>query len=239
LWPASIVTDPATGNALIFYGVVSAQPGDFNFQGVGGSVATWSSLTAQPVRPVLASPIDPNHPDLIWGQNDPNFGSAALISSGTLYVFGCGTQSSGTDKGCRLAKADPAQAQNPAAWSYYSGNGNWSPQASSAVSVFTGFNILSVAWNSYLNLYVTVYSAPLSNDVLIRSAPSLTGPWSDPVLLFTAMAPTSNNVYDAHAHPEYDVNGGQTFFGTYSRSTGAFTSEIRLVEVQVEPATTH
>jgi hypothetical protein len=57
--------------------------------------------------------------------------------------------------------------------------------------------------------------------------------------LAACMDPTSGNVHDAHSHPEYDVNGGQTFLVTYSRSTGAFTSEIRLVEVQVAPATTH
>jgi hypothetical protein len=42
------------------------------------------------------------------------------------------------------------------------------------------------------------------------------------------------NVYDAHAHSEYDANGGQTIYVTYSRSTPApFTSEVRLVAVQL------
>ena len=41
------------------------------------------------------------------------------------------------------------------------------------------------------------------------------------------------NVYDAHAHSEYDMNGGQTVFVTYSRATGAFTSEVRLVAVRL------
>ena len=236
LWPASIITNPATGQALIFYGVVNARPGNFNFQGYGSSVATWTSLTANPVRPVLASPIDPNHPDLIWGQNDPGFGSATLMTAGMLYVYGCGTPASGTDKGCRLARVKPSQAQTAPAWSYYAGNGAWSGSVGNAVSVFTAADILSVAWNNLLHLYVAVYSVPFSNDVLIRTAPQPQGPWSNPSFLFTAMAPASGNVYDAHAHPEYDLNGGETFFITYSRSTGAFTSEVRLDKVVVKPA---
>jgi len=40
LWPGSIVVDPVSGNALIFYSLVSALPGNFNFQAVGNSVAT-------------------------------------------------------------------------------------------------------------------------------------------------------------------------------------------------------
>ena len=40
LWPGSIVVVPVSGNALIFYSLVSALPGNFNFQAVGNSVAT-------------------------------------------------------------------------------------------------------------------------------------------------------------------------------------------------------
>jgi hypothetical protein len=50
LWPMSITVDPATDRALIFYQVVSAQPGNFNFQGIGESVATWQSLASQPAH---------------------------------------------------------------------------------------------------------------------------------------------------------------------------------------------
>ena len=44
------------------------------------------------------------------------------------------------------------------------------------------------------------------------------------------MQPASGNVHDAHTHPEYDVNGSQTIYVTYSRSTPVpFSSEVRLV----------
>ncbi len=130
--------------------------------------------------------------------------------------------------------SDPADVLDRSAWTYYAGDGNWSPQIGDAIAVFTGDNILSVAWNSYLQQYVAVYSAPFSQNVMMRSSPSPQGPWSREVTAFAAMQPASGNVYDAHAHPEYDTNGGQTIYVSYSRSTSAaFSSEVRLVAVEL------
>ena len=235
LWPGSIVVVPVSGNALIFYSLVSALPGNFNFQAVGNSVATWQSIQDQPQRPTINPPIVADHPDLLFDQNEPNFGSAALIRGGTLYVYGCGTPTNGSDKGCRLGKVDPASVLDRSAWTLYGDNGNWSSQIGDATSVFTGDNILSVAWNNYLQRYVAVYSAPLSQNVMMRTSPNPEGPWSDEITAFTAMQPASGSVHDAHAHPEYDVNGGQTIYVTYSRSTPVpFSSEVRLVSITLQ-----
>jgi hypothetical protein len=70
---------------------------------------------------------------------------------------------------------------------------------------------------------------------MIRTAPNPEGPWSLATTAFIAMQPAQGgNVYDALAHSEYDANGGQTIYVTYSRSTPApFTSEVRLVSIQL------
>ena len=235
LWPGAIVVNPADNTALIFYTVVSAQPGAFNFQGIGTSVATWQSLQSLPQRPTLNPPIVANHPDLMFTQNEPGFGSAAFVSNGTLYVYGCGIATNGADKGCRLGKVAPSSAQDRGAWTFYAGNGNWSSQLGDAVSVFTGDDILSVSWNNYLQSYVGIYSQVFSQNVMIRTSSKPEGPWSGETVAFVAMAPSSGNVFDAHAHSEFDVNGGQTIFVSYSRSTPApFSSEVRLVSVTFE-----
>jgi hypothetical protein len=234
LWPSSIVVDPTSGDALVFYMLVSSLPGNFNFQAVGNSVATWQNLQEQPQRPAFNPPLVAGYPDLLFDENQPSFGSAALISGGLLYVYGCGLPTSGTDKGCRLGKVNPANVLDLSAWSFYTSNGNWSSQVGDAVPVFTGDNILSVAWNGYLQQYIAVYSAPLSQNVMMRTAPHPEGPWSDELTAFTAMPPAQGNVYDAHAHAEYDANGGQTIYVTYSRSTPApFSSEVRLVSIDL------
>jgi len=236
LWPSSIVTDPASNHALVFYMVVYAQPGSFNFQGMGESVALWQEFQQQPQRPTFTPPIVPNHPDLMFNENEPAFGTATIISDGMLYVYGCGTPSNGSDKGCRLARVDPSQVQNRNAWAFYAGNENWSSQDADAVSLFTGGNIMSVAWNGYLRCYVAVYSPPFSQNVMLRTSTAPEGPWSAGIAAFVAMQPVSGNVYDAHAHSEYDASGGKTIYVTYSRVTGAFTSEVRLVSVELEVA---
>ena len=236
LWPASMVVNPADNSALIFYMVVMAQPGAFNFQGIGNSVALWHNFQQQPQRPSRNPPIVAGHADLIFTESEPNFGSASFISNGTLYAYGCGVPDNGADKGCRVGRADPANAQDPSAWTFYAGNGNWSSEVSDAISVFSGANILSVSWNNYLQQYIAVYSQIFSQNVLIRTAPNPEGPWSGAILAFVAMAPSGGgNVYDAHAHSEYDANGGQTIFVSYSRSTPApFSSEVRLVSVTLQ-----
>ena len=239
LWPSSIVVNPANNSALIFYGVVSAKPGAFNFQGIGTSVATWQNLQATPQRPTLNPPIVADHPDLIFTQSEPGFGSAAFVSDGTLYAYGCGVGNNGLDKGCRLGKVDPSSAQNRSAWTFYAGNGNWSSKIGDAISVFTGGpGILSVSWNNYLQQYVAVYSAVFSQNVMIRTSPKPEGPWSGEAVAFIAMQPTGGgNVYDAHSHSEYDSNGGQTIYVSYSRGTGTFTSEVRLVSLTLQRPT--
>lgn len=235
LWPSSVVTDTGRNRALVFYGVVYALPGSFNFQGMGSSVAIWQDFQQQPQRPVFNPPIVAAHPDLMFNANEPGFGTAAFISGGMLYVYGCGTATNGADKGCRLGKVDPANVQDRNAWTFYAGNGNWSSQLDDAVSVFTGGSIASVSWNSFLQQFVAVYSPPFSQNVMMRTSPQPEGPWSREVTAFVAMQPAGGgNVYDAHAHSEYDVKGGQTIFVTYSRSTGELTSEVRLVAVQLQ-----
>jgi hypothetical protein len=69
----------------------------------------------------------------------------------------------------------------------------------------------------------------------MRTSVNPEGPWSSEIVAFVAMQPASGNVYDALAHAEYDANGGQTIYVSYSRNTPApFSSEVRLVAVQFQ-----
>jgi Domain of unknown function (DUF4185) len=233
LWPSAIVVNRADNTALIFYMVVSARPGNFNFQGIGTSVAIWQNIQQQPQRPTLNPPIVPDHPDLLFTQNEPGFGSAAFISNGMLYAYGCDYKS-----GCKLGRVSPANAQVRSAWGFYAGGGHWSTQIGDAVTVFNNANILSVSWNAFLECYVALYSPPFSQNVVIRSSAKPEGQWSRETPAFVAVrpAPGNNNVYDALAHAEYDANGGKTIYVSYSRATQApFSSEVRLVAVTLQP----
>ena len=233
LWPSSIVENPADGSALIFYSVITALPGAFNFQSIGNSVATWQNLQSRPVRLVQNPAIVAGHPDVMFPSNQPEFGTASFIRNRTLYAYGCGIPGNNGDRGCRLGRVDPSHAQDLSAWTFYAGNGNWSSNVSGAVVLFDGGG--SIYWNSFLQLYVAVYSGVFTQNVMIRTSPKPEGPWSAEAVAFVAMPPASGNVYDAHAHAEYDINGGQTIFVSYSRSTPApFSSEERLVALTLQ-----
>ncbi len=232
LWPGAMVADPTRNRALVFYQLVSAQPGNFNFQAVGYSVASWQNFADLPQRPTINPAAE--HPDLLFNQNQPSFGSAALVDGNTLYAYGC--YNSNFSVPCVLGRVDLADVTDLSEWTFYSGNGNWSSQLSDATWVFTANHILNVSWNDYLQRYVAVYNQPLSGNVMVRTALAPAGPWSAEVMAFEALQPAAGQspVDDAQAHPEYNVNGGQTIFVTYTHGTGPFTSEERLVSVQLQ-----
>lgn len=231
LWPATVVSDPARNRALIFYQLVSAQPGSFNFFAVGYSVAIWQNFTDLPQRPVINPAAE--HPDLLFGQNDPPFGTAAVTNGDTVYIYAC--NSSTLSVPCIVGRVALEKILDLSAWTFYAGGGNWSSQMSDAVSVLSGGSTMNISWNDYLKSYVAVYSPPFSYNVMVRTAPNPEGPWSAAIVAFNAMTSTSGSVHDAQAHPEYNANGGQTMFVSYSRSTGTFTGEVRLVALELKP----
>jgi hypothetical protein len=235
LWPGAMVADLARNRALVFYQLVSAQPGNFNFQAVGYSVAAWQNFADLPQRPTINPAAE--HPDLLFSQNQPSFGSAALVDGDTLYAYGC--YNANFSVPCVLGRVDLADVTNLGAWNFYAGNGNWSSQPSNAMWVFTGNHILNVSWNDYLQRYVAVYNQPLSGNVMMRTSLQPEGPWSAEVRAFEALQPGAGGsaVDDAQAHPEYNSNGGETMFVTYTHATGAFSSEQRLVSVRLQLST--
>jgi hypothetical protein len=233
LWPGAVVADPARSRALVFYQLVMAQPGAFNFYAAGFSVATWNNFAGLPQRPVISP--GAAHPDLIFGQTAPSFGTAAFADGNTLYAYGCTSSGIGSVS-CVVGRVSLADVLDPNAWSFYAGNGIWSSYLGDAVTVMQGAPIMNVSWNDYLQCYVAIYNKVLSRPVVMRTAPAPEGPWSREVLAFEALAPAGGGtVHDAQAHPEFNGNGGQIMYVTYSHSTGEFLSELRLVEVKVEP----
>lgn len=237
LWPGAMVDDPGDGRALLFYSVISVAA-DGSFQSIGSAVATWSGLSAVPQRPVLDQVVVPGHPDIMFDQGEPTFGSAALMKDGLLYVYGCALATDGFDKGCRLAKVDPATVQDRSTWTFFAGGTSWSTSVGDAVPVFDGNDILSVGWDDYLDAYVAIYSAPFSDDgVMLRTAPSPEGPWSGEMHAFTSIAPIDGTTFDAQAHAEFASDGGRIVYVTYSRQTStAGAGEMRLIALTLTRA---
>jgi hypothetical protein len=208
---------------------VHAQPGNFNFYGVGQSIAVWTDWSSSPERPVVSP--GSAHPTLLFGENDPPWGTGALIEGADLYAFACETGSGTTSPPCSLARVPTAQALDRSAWTFYDGS-EWSASMSSRQTLFDGAPTLTIEYNRYLAQYTAIYAQTLSNNVVIRTAPSLTGPWSDESLLFVADKP-GGNAYDAVTHAEFEEENGKVLYVTFNRSDGVgwFGSDFALVKV--------
>lgn len=228
-WPGAPLFDAKRNRTLIPYGLVWAAPGDFNFYGVGASFAVWSDFSSAPQRPVVAP--GSAHPTLLFGQNEPGFGTAGVIEGDELFAFGC--VQDGLTFHCLLGEVGLDSVFDRSAWLFWDGSG-WSSSLSAAQSVFDASSIVSVQFNAYLGQWVAIYSAVLSNDVMMRTAPELVGPWSDAVRLFSADRKGQGGTsYDAAPHAEYAENGGQVVYVSYSRlnANGLFGSEFALERV--------
>lgn len=228
VWPGSPAWDAAGQRALVPYGLIYAEPGSFNFHSVGASVAIWTDPDGVPERPVL----DPSaeHPDLIWQEGEPGFGVGAVIEGEHFYTFACDTDF--LENPCLLARAPLSEVQDRSAWRYH-GRDGWSADIDDARSLFKGAPIMSVHWSQWLGAYLAVYSEPFSADIVARTAPELTGPWSRATVLHTA---TGEEPYDAVQHAEFDEDDGRILYITWSRplETGWLATEFPLLRVEWE-----
>ncbi|MHB8878977.1 MAG: DUF4185 domain-containing protein [Myxococcaceae bacterium] len=233
LWPGPLVEDPESGRALIAYTKIYGEPGEWNFHSVGMGIATWAGLD-EPVERPEVSPAG-SDPTMLFGEGEPQFASAAVVRDGQLYLFGCGTQ--GLAKPCRLARAPLAEVFQRDAWRFFAGGQRWSESAADAATLFEAMDMTSVHWNKHLGAWLAFYSEPFSNRVLLRTAPQLTGPWSEPVVAFEALAPTdgdsSHVAYSGLGHADYARDDGRFEYVSYYRGTAPWEGEVRLVEVEL------
>lgn len=227
VWPGSPVWDEERQRAIVFYGVIYAEPGDFNFEGVGGSIALWDDPDGLPERPELGRYAD--HPDLLWGPDEGEWSNAPAIADDHLHGFSCPQR--GWDRPCFLGRAPLERVQDHDAWRYWTGE-SWSRDPDDADKLFDGAPIMSLSFNSYLDSWLVVYSPPLDDGIYARTAPELTGPWSSRTKLYTVES--EHTPYDAVHHAELSEGGGRVEYITWSRPTGEgwFGTELALLRVE-------
>lgn len=217
IWPAALVVDPATGEAVLFY--MKHQ----NFKDAGKSIARWTNPDAAVERPIVAP--GTSEPTLLFPAGDFEPSSGGLAVKGELYAYAC-------VKGCRVGRVAFAKALERSAWTFYAGSGRWSATLSDAIAVLDAPGILSVHWNAHAGKYLAIYSA--GANIVMRSADAPEGPWSNETFVAKPMAPVGGgDVYDAIAHEELSLDNGRRIYVSYSRGTGAFLSQMRLIEVSL------
>ena len=100
----------------------------------------------------------------------------ALVRAGG-YVYMIGTPN-GRFGNAHLARVPERQVLQKNAWRYWDGR-TWSTRETSAVPIAVGpISEVSVQWNAYLGKWLMMYLDEQRASVVLRSAASLTGPWS-------------------------------------------------------------
>jgi hypothetical protein len=107
---------------------------------------------------------------------DDNFQMSSLVKTGG-YVYMIGTQN-GRFGNAHLARVPEKQILSKSAYRYWDGK-TWSSRESAAVPIVVGpVSEVSVQWNAYLGKWLMMYLDEQRASIVMRSAASLTGPWS-------------------------------------------------------------
>jgi Domain of unknown function (DUF4185) len=219
LWPMSVVGLGA-GRADVFYQRLAVGPGVLNYRLLGVGLARVRAGAARAER----------LPGLLFGSAEPPFGTASVVDRGTLSTYAC--RPVALSAVCRVARVPAWRMADRSAYRFWDGTG-WTADVARARESIPGSTTgYSVAWNAHLHAYLAVYSRPLADQVMARTAPSPQGPWSGETLLLTgAPAPAGSYDYFGVQHPELATGGGRCIVVTYSHLLDALHAEIRVVAV--------
>lgn len=121
--------------------------------------------------------------DAVWSGD--TFAQVAFVpAAGRIYVFGIPAGRSG---GARLARVDRAELLDLDAWEYWTGETWVRGDRGAAVEVVPGpVGELSVTWSPAHARWLMLYLNHDGEAVVLRSARSLTGPWSAESTVVTA-----------------------------------------------------
>lgn len=121
----------------------------------------------------------------MWGEST-NFAQVAFVrqpdDTDHIYLFGIPAGRFGSVKLARVPESDILDIRS---YRYWDGS-EWTAAQSNAGVVVPGpVGELSVAWNEYLGEWLMMYLNVRHQAIVVRTAPELTGPWSDERLIAT------------------------------------------------------
>jgi hypothetical protein len=178
----------------------------------------------------LAAP-DGSHE--FWKGDAPTFGVFVQPIDDYLYLWG----SLGT--GMHLARTRPDAIEDLASYEYLvrapsvrqpDVKPQWSNTFKPTASLFDSVpNEMSASYNAYLNQYVAIHSFHREGQIVMRMAPSITGPWSVPHTIYKPKNVKDGAlIYAAKEHPELASSGGRVLYVTFVNS---LTYAPELIEV--------
>ena len=158
-----------------------------------------------------------------WTGDQPTFGVFVTPRENRLYVWGS------LMTGAFLARTEPSRVADLESYEYLvaapQGNAGpaaarWSKTFAPTAPLFDGVpNEMSVSYNTHLGCFLAVHTYLRERRIVLRTAPDIAGPWSDPVDAYAPPSITKDELfYAAKEHPELARDGGRQIYVTYINS---------------------
>jgi hypothetical protein len=171
-----------------------------------------------------------------WKGDQPTFGVFVDESDGYVHLWGS------LMTGMFLARTRPALIDDLASYEYLveapttnepDRKPRWSSTYAASASLFDSVpNEMSAAFNRHLGCYVAIHSHLRENKIVMRTAPAITGPWSDAEIIYRPEKIKDNDlIYAAKEHPELARDDGRIMYVTFVNST---TYVPQLVELTLK-----
>jgi len=226
MWPMSAVVVPngAVDRVLVYMANVCVTPSN-TFELHGTALVEWDY---NPAAPPDGQPVQGQVLSQVFFAGSDQAEAATVGADGNVYVYGCAGPANGgwpTEYGpCTVARVAPGQADQAAAYRYWTGTAWTGTTTSSAapLNLPDGANGVtnlppggfSVSWDATNAVYEMVYSPwpGFTDQMAIRLSASPTGPWTAPMIVTLPGCDDSVSgigyfCYAAGAQPQFSVPG--------------------------------
>ena len=171
-----------------------------------------------------------------WKGDVPTFGVFVERSGDHLYLWGS------LATGMYLARTRPETIEDLGSYEYLVAapslsqpavKPRWSKRFEPTAMLFDSVpNEMSAAYNRYLKQHVAFHSLHRENKIVMRTAPLVTGPWSEPQLVYAPdKVKDADLIYATKEHPELAAEGGRILYITFVNSS---TYVPQMIEVTLQ-----
>ncbi len=158
-----------------------------------------------------------------WKGDQPTFGVYVTRRQESAYVWGC------LMTGMFLARTTSDKIADPASYQYLIAvptlhqpdrEPAWSEEFAATAPLFDSVpNEMSVEYNQYLKCYVAIHTYLREHKIVMRTAPEIIGPWSNPHIAYEPRRIKDDDlIYAAKEHPELSRENGRKIYVTYVNS---------------------
>lgn len=220
IWP---IHGTCVGDDIyVFYHRISLIPGvdvfdNFKLDGMGIARAKVGQLEFERLHA-------PDGSYEFWKGDQPTYGVFVEQKDGFVYLWGS------LMTGTFLARTRPGSITDPASYEYLveaptaqdpKREPRWSSTYAPTASLFDSVpNEMSATYNRHLGCYVAIHTFLRENQLVMRTAPALTGPWSEAEVVYRPPRIKENDlVYAAKEHPELARDDGRIIYVTFVNSS--------------------